>query len=71
MPLDLQKETLKIEGMSCGHCVASVTQALEKTTGVVVDAVEIGQAKIRYGKELQRSVIVEAIEDLGFDVVEA
>jgi copper chaperone len=31
---------LKIEGMTCGHCVRSVTQALEAVPGVQAAKVE-------------------------------
>ena len=27
------KKTLQLEGMTCGHCVASVTKELEKVAG--------------------------------------
>ena len=35
---------LKIDGMSCGHCVKAVTSALEQSDGVKVRNVSIGSA---------------------------
>ena len=66
----MQKDIIQIEGMSCNHCVQSVKNALESTEGVVVDSVEIGTAKVQYDPaQTGRSALVEAIEDIGFDVV--
>ncbi len=57
-----QTETLTITGMSCGHCVSSVTKALAETEGVQVESVEIGTAKITYDNEkTPRAKLVEAI----------
>jgi copper chaperone CopZ len=38
---------LTIDGMGCGHCVASVRAALEALPGVAVEGVEVGSAKVR------------------------
>ncbi len=40
--------TLSIAGMSCGHCVASVANALKAVEGVQVEDVRIGSAKLRF-----------------------
>jgi copper chaperone len=36
--------TLKITGMSCGHCVGQVTKALTRLDGVQVHSVKVGEA---------------------------
>lgn len=36
---------IAIDGMHCGACVRRVKAALDKTPGVVVDAVEVGRAR--------------------------
>jgi copper chaperone len=62
-------ETLHIEGMSCNHCVSSVTRALSETDGVLVDSVAIGTARVTFDPaKTPRSKLVEAIEDIGFEV---
>ena len=33
--------TIKIDGMSCGHCVQSVRKALEGVEGVTVNAADV------------------------------
>lgn len=44
----MDKLTLAIEGMTCGHCVARVKQTLAATPGVHVDEVSIGGASVSY-----------------------
>lgn len=65
-----QKETLQIQGMSCGHCVRAVQDALAATSGVQVDEVDIGHAAIRYdAKAVDRDAIREALHRAGYEVV--
>lgn len=44
----MDRATLKIEGMSCGHCVAQVTRSLNALNGVKAETVEIGKAIVTY-----------------------
>ena len=61
------KETIKIEGMTCGGCVASVKRALERLPLSDVQ-VEIGSATVEYDETtVKHDAIVEAIEDAGFE----
>lgn len=65
-------EKIKIEGMSCSHCVASVTNALTTCGGVATVSVSLeGKcADVTYDPEKTNlSQLKEKIEDLGFDVV--
>ena len=43
----METAKLKIEGMSCGHCVKQVTAALAKLPGVEVVDVKVGSAEVR------------------------
>jgi copper chaperone CopZ len=40
--------TLHIEGMSCGHCLNAVQQALSAVPGVQIDTIRIGRADVSY-----------------------
>ena len=63
----MQHLTLKIDGMSCGHCVAHVEKALSKLDGVGVRRVEIGSAEIDYDPaRTSFARIREAIDDAGY-----
>ncbi len=52
--------TLHIEGMSCGHCLNAVNQALAQLSGVHVDAVRMGRAELRYDEEALEPARIEA-----------
>ncbi len=41
------KHELTLEGMSCGHCVMAVREALESRNDLSVESVEIGKAIIQ------------------------
>jgi copper ion binding protein len=63
----MEQLTLKIDGMSCGHCVARVEKALKKLDGVSVNRVEIGAADLVYDPaKTPFARIREAIDDAGY-----
>ena len=65
----MEQQTLHIDGMSCGHCVARVQKALARLDGVHVDQVEIGSARVTWDPDrasLQR--LREAVEEAGYEV---
>lgn len=41
----MTKTTLKVEGMTCNHCVMAVTNALEELEGVVRAEVSLEEGK--------------------------
>lgn len=60
---------LRIDGMSCQHCVMAVRKALGGVAGVDSSDVEIGSAVVRYdeGKVSQKD-LETAVEKAGFSV---
>ncbi|HKS05804.1 MAG TPA: heavy-metal-associated domain-containing protein [Gemmatimonadaceae bacterium] len=58
--------TLSIDGMSCGHCVSAVRQALASVPGVTVQDVQIGKATIQSADPLPAQAIKDAVEDAGY-----
>lgn len=60
-----------IEGMSCGHCVNHVTEALNEMAGVsnVKVSLETKSAVIDVTSDVSDEDIKAAIEDVGYDVV--
>jgi copper chaperone CopZ len=63
----MNKLELQIEGMSCGHCVAAVSEALTELPGVSVDQVRIGAAQVTYHPDqVSPEQIVLAVEDAGY-----
>jgi len=66
----MEKLTMKVSGMSCGHCVGAVTGALKKVDGVDVENVAVGSATVSYDPSATSPAIInKAIEDVGFEVV--
>jgi copper chaperone len=60
---------LKIDGMSCGHCVSAVDKALKAVDGVQVEQVAIGSATVSYDPATTSTEqITQAIEDEGYTV---
>ncbi len=62
--------SVKIKGMSCQHCVASTTKALEALPGVSEVKVDLDKGEASFQGEVDRQTVKEAIEKIGFEVVE-
>ena len=66
----MTKLTLDITGMTCGHCVASVSRTLKAMPGVQVEAVTIGSATIDFDEaKVSADAITKAVTDEGYAVV--
>ncbi len=68
----MQTTEIRIEGMSCGGCVANVTKKLQALKGVASVEVTLtpGSAKIGFNAGLVSAADLEnTIEEAGFDVV--
>ena len=66
----MDRMTMKIDGMTCGHCVGAVTRALRSVDGVEVEQVSIGEATVKYDPSAtNETVIAEAVADEGYQVV--
>ncbi|WP_271000358.1 CopZ family metallochaperone [Listeria seeligeri] len=67
----MEKLTLKIEGMTCGHCEARVTKALAEVDGVTNAKVSLeeGTATVEFetGK-VTEDTLIDAVEDAGYEV---
>lgn len=65
------KKTIKIEGMMCGHCEASVKKALEAIPAVENAEVshEAGTAIVTLSAEVADDVLTKAVEDKDYKVL--
>ncbi|MFN0159337.1 MAG: heavy-metal-associated domain-containing protein [Bacteroidota bacterium] len=62
---------LKIEGMTCGHCVMRVKNELSKLAGVMVMDVQIGSARVEYDEsKVNQADLANAIDEAGYVLVE-
>lgn len=63
----MEQATIQIEGMSCGHCVRAVEQALAGMDGVKVGEVKIGGATVEYDPAVATPERIErVITDEGY-----
>ena len=61
--------TLSVPGMTCGHCEAAVKQEVSAIMGVTDVTVDLDRKDVTVtGVELDRQLIVEAIDEAGYDV---
>jgi copper chaperone len=63
---------LKVKGMSCQHCVMSVTKALTQLEGIKNVQVDLGKGEVRFDntKEVASNRIEKAIMDAAYEVIQ-
>ncbi|MCM3598144.1 copper chaperone CopZ [Metabacillus idriensis] len=67
----MEKVTLNVEGMSCGHCVKAIEGSVGELAGVSKVNVHLdnGSVDVEYSAaEVSLEKIKEAIDDQGYDV---
>ena len=60
--------TIHISGMSCGHCLNAVSQAIREVPGIEVRSVLIGRAELRVFDGDATARVRAAIENAGYRV---
>jgi len=62
---------LKVKGMSCQHCVMSITKALNQLEGIQNIQVDLQKGEVRFDntKALASNRIEKAIEEAGYEVI--
>ncbi len=63
-------QTLKVSGMTCGGCVASVKKALSDLAGGTPVQVDLATGKVEFADSIDKARAIAAIEDAGYDVVQ-
>lgn len=58
---------LTVEGMTCGHCVRAITEAVQRLGGTA--RVDLGRRTVEVEGGLDRDAVVQAIENEGYTVV--
>lgn len=67
----MEKQTLDVKGMSCGHCKSAVEGALNKLSGVSDVQVDLDSGKVDVTYEAASVTVKEmqdAVEEQGYDV---
>ena len=66
------KLTLRVPGMSCGHCVSSVLNAVGEVTGVDDVRVDLeGKQVVVEGEGFDLASVAQAIRDAGYEPEES
>ena len=68
----METMTMRIDGMSCAHCVKAVRDALTDLPGVQVERVDVGSATVRIDPAVtRRDQVAEAVRDAGYETSDA
>ncbi|WP_282137818.1 copper chaperone CopZ [Rossellomorea aquimaris] len=68
----MQKESLTVEGMSCGHCVKAIEGSVAKLDGVKSVQVSLEEKRVEVefdDSQIKLNDIKETIDEQGYDVV--
>jgi len=67
----MTNKTLKISGMSCGHCSARVEKTLNNIDGVQARVdLDSNTATITLSKNVSNEAIIKAVDNIGYEVTE-
>ena len=68
--MTMQTETYTVTGMTCGHCVASVTEEISEIHGVEsVDVVlDSGAVTVTSSQPLEEQAVRAAVEEAGYQL---
>jgi len=58
-----------VEGMSCGHCINAVTEAIHKLDPAAAVNVDLGSKHVRVHSDVDRYLLSQALVDAGYDPV--
>ncbi|MFT8320625.1 MAG: copper chaperone CopZ [Bacillus sp. (in: firmicutes)] len=67
----MEQITLKVDGMSCGHCVKAVESSVGELSGVSTVKVNLEEGLVDVAfdeKEVNLDAIKETIDEQGYDV---
>lgn len=67
----MTKETFKVEGMTCDHCVMHVTEALESVEGVASAKVSLkkNEATVKFDSPATADAMAAAVAEADYTLV--
>lgn len=65
-----ETRTYTVTGMTCGHCVASVTEEIQEIAGVedVAVVLDTGAVTVTSSQPLDDAAVKAAVEEAGYQV---
>lgn len=68
----MERVKLAVGGMSCGHCVMAVKQAIASVEGATAESVDIGKATVSFDPARTNiGALIDAVADAGYEAHEA
>lgn len=64
----IMNQTFQVQGMSCGHCVGAVTQAVKSVDPQAQVKVDLSSGKVEVQSQQDHAAIAKAIEEEGYKV---
>jgi copper chaperone len=68
----MEKTTIKVDGMSCEHCIASITKAVEALPGIASVVVSLAAKSVAVEYDSGKTTLDKIkgeIEEQGYDVL--
>ncbi|WP_349571288.1 heavy-metal-associated domain-containing protein [Azotobacter salinestris] len=61
-------QKFQVKGMSCGHCVRAVTQAVQALDAAAEVQVDLPSGEVKVVSQLSAEQVMEAIREEGYEV---
>ncbi|AHL32005.1 copper resistance protein CopZ [Pseudomonas brassicacearum] len=61
-------QTFNVQGMSCGHCVKAITQALQAKDPAAEVQIDLSAKTVQVQSALAADAVVEVIKEEGYEV---
>jgi copper chaperone len=61
-------QIFQVQGMSCGHCVGAVTQAVKSVDPQAEVKVDLASGQVEVQSQQERGALARAIEEEGYKV---
>jgi copper chaperone len=61
-------QVFQVQGMSCGHCVGAVTQAVKSVDPQAEVKIDLASGKVEVQSHKEAAAIARAIEEEGYKV---
>jgi copper chaperone len=62
---------LKVDGMTCGGCVNSVTRAVKALDATADVRVDLATKRVSIGGKVSEQDVIRALDDAGYEAVRA
>ena len=59
-------QIFKVQGMSCGHCVKTITQALQRCDAAAEVQVDLAAGEVRVASRVAAELLMQAIVEQGY-----